>query len=160
MTNEGAMPLPLTIYDDYEDSDDEEDEEEDVFDVDVFDDDSLGLSQGSLIPAKSSNRQLKPLSKRVNISADDDEDLKPCSIMGSEYNVFNLAKRNAYAGQDDDCKKLNICVTHDAKIGGRNNMEDMVAVTHLNFSNEANDSTFVPSTAMLFAVFDGHGGEE
>ena len=158
VTNEGAMPLPLTIYDDYEDSDDEEDEEEDVFDVDVFDDDSLGLSQGSLIPAKSSNRQLKPLSKRTNISADDDEDLKPCSIMGSEYNVFNLAKRNAYAGQDDDCKKLNICVTHDAKIGGRNNMEDMVAVTHLNFSNEANDSTFVPSTAMLFAVFDGHGG--
>ena len=29
VTNEGAMPLPLTIYDDYEDSDDEEDEEDD-----------------------------------------------------------------------------------------------------------------------------------
>ena len=91
VTNEGAMPLPLTIYDVYEDSEgeDEDYEADDVFDVDVFSSDGLGLDEVSLSVDKSSKLAPKALGRsKVN----EDPDLKVCPIVASDQSMFGLRK--------------------------------------------------------------------
>ena len=155
VTNEGAMPLPLTIYDVYEDSEgeDEDYDADDVFDVDVFSSDGLGLDEVSISVDKSSKRVSKALGRS---KVDEDPDLKVCPLVASDQSMFGLRKMYCKNGEYN-FENLKACSSVDAKIGARNNMEDMVLVTPLKLVRQDHSHNAV-TDAGLFAVYDGHGG--